>query len=90
MNAAYAKHEGLIAETVHYRGHDGDEIEAYLARPLGSGPYPGVIVTHHMPGWDDATKEITRKFAHYGYAAIHPNPLNREGPGEPGQFAIEA
>ena len=90
MNAAYAKHEGLLAETVRYRGHEGDEIEAYFARPLGSGPYPGVIVTHHMPGWDDSTKEITRKFAHYGYAAIDPNLFSREGPGDPDDVAAVA
>jgi carboxymethylenebutenolidase len=55
-------------------------ISAYMARPLGSAQYPGVIVVHHMPDWDEATKEITRRFAHHGYAAVCPNLHFRDGP----------
>ena len=83
----YPAYEGQLAETVFYRGHEGDEISAYYARPLGMGPYPGVVVLHHMPGWDESTKEITRKFAHHGYAAICPNLHHREGPGAPDDVA---
>src|SRR5579875_2530116 len=70
----------MLAETVRIVGHGGDEIAAYFARPLGSGPYPGVVVIHHMPGWDEATKEIARKFAAHGYAALCPHLHYREGP----------
>ena len=73
----------MSAEFVNMRGHEGDTIDAYLARPSGPGPYPGVVVIHHMPGWDEATKEITRKFAHHGYLAISPNLHFREGKGSP-------
>ena len=76
-------YEGLLAETVSYRGHGGDDIEAYFARPLGLSSSPGVVVIHHMPGWDEATKEITRKFAYHGYTAICPHLFHREGPGSP-------
>ena len=73
-------YEGLLAETVPITGHGNDQIGAYLARPLGPGPYPGVIVIHHAPGWDEATKEIARKFAALGYLAISPNLYHRFGP----------
>ena len=76
-------YEGMLAETVCMHGFEGDQIDAYFARPLGPGPFPGVVVIHHMPGWDEATKEITRKFAHHGYAAIMPNLHFREGKGSP-------
>ena len=76
-------YDGLLGETIRINGHEGDLIDAYLARPLGSGPYPGVVVIHHMPGYDEATKEIARKFAHHGYAAIMPNLHFREGKGSP-------
>ncbi len=76
-------YEGMLAETIRYRGHGGDDIEAYFARPLGLSASPGVVVIHHMPGWDEATKEITRKFAHHGYTAICPHLFTREGPGSP-------
>lgn len=76
-------YEALFAETVHLRGHQGDQIDAYLARPFGAGPYPGVVVIHHMPGWDGPTKEIARRFAHHGHVATSPNLHFREGKATP-------
>src|ERR1035441_582544 len=70
----------MLAETVTVVGHGDDEIGAYLARPLGAGPFPGVLVIHHAPGWDAATKEIARRFAAEGYIAICPNLYHRFGP----------
>ena len=66
------EYDAILAETVLIAGHEGTEIAAYLARPLTPGPVPGVLVIHHMPGWDEGSKEITRKFAAHGYAAICP------------------
>jgi len=67
--------------TVQVTGHQGDEIPAYLAHPPGPGPFAGVVVLHHMPGYDEATKEITRTFAANGYTAIMPNLHWRDAPG---------
>ena len=71
----------LNAQTIRIQGHGGEEIEAYLARPLGSGSRGGVVVIHHMPGYDRGTKEIARRFAELGYDAICPNLYWREAPG---------
>ena len=76
-------YEALFAETVLLGGHRGDQIDAYLARPVGVASCPGVVVIHHMPGWDGPTKEIVRRFAHHGYAAISPNLHFREGKATP-------
>ena len=65
-----ANYDGLLAESIRMQGHNGDEVDAYLARPLGGGPYPGVVLIHHMPGWDEASKEMVRKFAYNGYVCI--------------------
>ena len=73
--------DSLSAETIRITGHDGDEIEAYLARPAGDAARGGVVVIHHMPGYDRATKEIVRRFAELGYDAICPNLYWREAPG---------
>ena len=62
-----------------FPGHGGTTINAYLARPVGDGPFGGVLVVHHLPGWDSATKEITRRFAARGYNAICPNLYARQG-----------
>jgi carboxymethylenebutenolidase len=71
----------LQAGTDTLEGHDGDQVEAYVAVPTGRTPMAGVVVIHHMPGFDEATKEITRRFANNGYAAICPNLHYREAPG---------
>jgi len=76
-------YEALFAETVFMRGHQGDQIDGYLARPVSVASCPGVAVIHHMPGWDGPTKEIARRFAHHGYAAISPNLHFREGKDTP-------
>src|ERR1700723_1822794 len=73
--------DSMTAETILISGHGGDEIEAYLARPTEEGPRGGVIVIHHLPGYDRGTKEITRRFAELGYDAICPNLYWRLAPG---------
>ncbi|MGH3205026.1 MAG: dienelactone hydrolase family protein, partial [Streptosporangiaceae bacterium] len=74
-------YDAVLAETVTIRGDGGDEIEAYLARPMSQGPYGGVVVIHHMPGYDAPTKEIARTFAVRGYNTIMPNLYHRDAPG---------
>jgi carboxymethylenebutenolidase len=76
-------YQGLIAETVSFHGHNGDQGEAYLARPTRAGRFPGIVVVHHMPGWDEWITEVVRKFAHHGFAAISPHLYFRDGPGSP-------
>ena len=76
-------YDGMLAETVTIVGHEGDRIPAYLARPLGDGPFPGVVVIHHMPGYDPPTRAIARELAAGGYAAICPNLHHRYAPGAP-------
>jgi len=73
--------DALTAQPVTFPGHGGEEIEAYLAQPLGDGPFGSVVVIHHMPGYDRSMKEITRTFAANGYNAICPNLYTREGRG---------
>src|SRR6476646_966528 len=71
----------LAASTVTITGAGGDGIPAYLARPEGDGRRGGVVVIHHMPGYDRESKEIVRRFAELGYDAICPNLYHREAPG---------
>jgi carboxymethylenebutenolidase len=73
--------EALTAETVMMKGHHGDQVEAYLARPDGVESFGGVVMIHHLPGYDSSTKEMARKFAAHGYAALMPNLYYRDSPG---------
>ena len=77
----------MLAENVQFEGQDGDLISGYLARPLGAGPFPGVIVIHEVFGLVTHIKEITRKMAAHGYAALAPDLHHREGPGDPEDVA---
>jgi len=82
-------YQGMLAETITMPGANGDLINAYLARPLGPGPYPGMVVIHHMPGWDEWYREATRKYAHHGYVALSPNLYFRAGHGTPEDVAAK-
>ena len=73
--------DAVFLETISLSGHEGDLIEAYSARPIGDGKVAGVVVIHHMPGYDEATKQITYRFAVHGYNAVMPNLYSREAPG---------
>ncbi|MGC9962664.1 MAG: dienelactone hydrolase family protein [Acidimicrobiales bacterium] len=72
---------GLTADEIRITGHDDDEIPAYFAQPHGDGPSPGVVVIHHMPGWDEPTTEIANRFAAHGYLAVVPHLHHRDAPG---------
>ncbi len=78
----------MLAETIRMYGHEGDLIDAYSARPTGSGSYPGVVVLHHMPGWDSGSLEIARTFAFNGYNTVCPDLHYREGRGNARENAI--
>lgn len=43
---------------------------AYLALPDGAGPYPGVVVVHEAFGLNDNIRDICRRLAAEGYAAL--------------------
>jgi carboxymethylenebutenolidase len=76
-------YQGQQSEIVSFKGYNGDQGEAYYARPSRPGKFPGVVVIHHLPGWDEWTTEVARRFAHHGYCAIAPHLYFREGPGSP-------
>lgn len=76
-------YEGMLSESINFSGDNGDIIGGYMARPLGAGSYPGVIVIHEAFGLVEHTKEMVLKFAAHGYIALAPDLYYREGPGEP-------
>jgi carboxymethylenebutenolidase len=76
-------YQGMIAETIGMPGYNGDAINAYVARPLGSGPFGGIVLIHHMPGWDEFYREMARRFAQHNYITISPNLYGRFGHGTP-------
>ncbi|MCD8023820.1 MAG: dienelactone hydrolase family protein, partial [Lachnospiraceae bacterium] len=76
-------YEGMIAETITISGYNGENIRAYYSRPLGAGPFPGIVMIHHMPGWDEFTREAARHFTQHGYSVLCPDLFGRFGTGTP-------
>ena len=68
-------YEGMIAETITIPGYNRDPVNAYYSRPLGNGPFPGIVMIPHMPGWDE--------FTQHGYAVLCPDIYCRIGHGTP-------
>lgn len=80
-------YEGMLSETVRFPSQNGDIIGGYMARPLGAGPYPGVILIMEVFGLVEHTREMARKFAAHGYITVAPDLFYREGPGDPAEIA---
>jgi carboxymethylenebutenolidase len=83
-------YDAVLSETVTITGHEGDAIEAYSARPLTPGPVGGVVVIHHLPGYDRQTKEFARSLAVGGFNAVMPNLYSRQAPGADPDDAMAA
>lgn len=70
----------VLTEEILFHGADGDLVQGFLARPLDATAHGSMVVIHHMPGYDQATKEIAYRFARHGYATLMPNLYWREAP----------
>lgn len=64
--------DGLITETVSYPAPDGFDLPAYVARPQGPGPFPVVVVVSEIFGVHDYIRDVCRRLAREGYAAVAP------------------
>ena len=82
-------YRGMTCENVTIKGDGGTPITAYTAKPSGAGPFPGVVLVHHLPGWSELYIETTRRFAHHGYMAICANLYERVGQGNPDDVAAK-
>src|SRR5437016_13680981 len=46
------------------------QLEGYMARPEGDGPFPGIVIIHEIFGLNENMKDISRRFADQGYVAL--------------------
>ncbi len=80
-------YDGMTAELISIKGYADDDIHAYFSRPNGTGPYPGIVLVHHLPGWDEFYREAARRFTEHGYLVLCPNLYERYGHGTPEDVA---
>lgn len=71
-----------MASTWESTQSDGKAMDIYVSMPEGSGPFPGIVVIHHMSGVDPFTRSIAERLAGEGYAAVAPNLYHRNSESE--------
>lgn len=64
--------DGLAVANVSYPAPDGFDLPAYVARPEGDGPFPVVVVVSEIFGVHEYIRDVCRRLAKAGYAAIAP------------------
>jgi len=58
------------AEFIELELPDGADVDAYLYKPSGKGPYPAVIVLHHSRGLTDDIKSFSDDLSDEGYVIL--------------------
>jgi len=64
--------DDLTIEQTTYPAPDGYALPAYIARPNGDGPFPVVVVASEIFGVHEYIRDVCRRLARAGYAAIAP------------------
>ena len=70
---------GLVSSDIKFNSTDGTAIGAYLTRPKGEERRPAVVVIHENQGLTNHVRDVTRRLAKAGYAALAPDLLSRQG-----------
>jgi carboxymethylenebutenolidase len=70
--------KGLAAQDVKIKVADGQS-PGYFARPDGNGPYPGVLIVSEIFGLHEHIRDLCRRMAKVGYAAVAPDYFYRAG-----------
>jgi carboxymethylenebutenolidase len=68
----------ISVESVSFPG-DGFDVQAYLARPSGEGPYPAILVSHENRGLTPHIEDVARRLAKAGYVALAVDLLSPTG-----------
>jgi len=90
FDLGYADHAKAIeaVERVCWPAPDALEIQGWLLRPKGDGPYPLMMSVHGGPVWQSRPRWLGRGGAQFlmllkrGYAVFFPNPRGSSGRGQ--------
>ncbi len=58
-----------VANMVAFQS-ENRQLDGYLARPEGEGPFPGIVIIHEAYGLNENIKDIARRFVNLGYVAL--------------------
>ena len=71
--------DGLAIDEVLIPNGAPKPLPAYLARPAGEGRHPGIVVVNEIFGIHAYIKDVCRRLARLGYAAVAPDIFYRSG-----------
>jgi carboxymethylenebutenolidase len=60
----------VTGEAITFPASTQPQLQGYLARPDGAGPFPALVVIHEAFGLNDDIRAIARRFAQAGYVAL--------------------
>ena len=69
------------SDRIALRVSDGTEMNAYVARPSGPGPHPGILVFQDGFGVDASSRPAADRYAGQGFVAIAPELFHRTAVG---------
>lgn len=59
-----------VQEELFFPSSSTRQLRGVLAKPEGSGPFPGIIVIHEIFGLNENIRRCAQRFAEAGYAAL--------------------
>jgi len=69
----------ISVSDVEFPSTDDAPIKGYMALPTSPGPYSGIVVIHENRGLLELHKDIVRRYAKAGFAAVAPDLVSRDG-----------
>ncbi|MHB8635942.1 MAG: dienelactone hydrolase family protein [Fimbriimonadaceae bacterium] len=76
----------IRTESVTLTLDDGAQMGAYSARPIGEGPFPGIVVLQEAFGVNAHIRDMVARFALQGFVALAPELFHRTAPGFQGDY----
>jgi carboxymethylenebutenolidase len=69
----------ITVADVRFPSADGATLIGYMALPTASGPYAGIVVIHENRGLLEHHKDVVRRYAKAGFAAVAPDLVSHDG-----------
>jgi carboxymethylenebutenolidase len=69
----------IMVSDVSFPTADGSTMLGYLAMPSAPGTYSGIVVIHENRGLLEHHKDVVRRYAKAGFAALAPDLVSHEG-----------
>jgi len=70
----------IVKEKIELNVADRTSMPAYVARPAGREPRPGLMIFQEAFGVNSHIRHVTERFAEHGYVAVAPELFHRTAP----------